>query len=226
MFGRISAVARRRLFAVKDTKTLMTLLRYILRLVPFSALTSLVFFCILYSAAEYKFTNWYFALGSVWKPAFPLSWRILFLSLFVVPIFSFLQLLWLALRHWMSAQHWWRRRYSFHSRPSQGYSMLPRSESNSLEVRGLSRDDQDSPSEDIEADGGSPRLFSSFQHHQAFRHRLPFVLTLRFILWFSVLCASLWVGLHYQQPGDVRYLPLIEKANAHFKRAGYGNQGK
>jgi hypothetical protein len=56
---------------------------------------------------------------------------------------------------------------------------------------------------------------------------IPFHLfcLLRFIFWFAIFCTSLWLGLHYQQPADLRYLPLIEEANAHPKRAGYANQG-
>ena len=225
MAGRIS-VARRHLFAVGDSKTLRALFRYLFRVVPFPGVISLALLCILYTIAEYKFTNWYFGVvGFVWKPAFPLSWRILFLSLFVVPTFSFLHLLWLSLDHFVLVRHWWRRRYSPHSRPSQEYIRLPRSEPNSLEERGLSgaRDDENCDFGVTEGDAGSSRPHSPFQH-QAPR-RLSFV-SPWFIIWFAILCTSLWLGLDYQHPGDLRYLPLIEKANAHPKRAGYADQGK
>lgn len=227
MVGRIS-VARRHLFAVSDGKTLRALIRYLFRLVPFPGVISLSLLCVLYSIAEYKFTNLYFPLGSVWKPAFPLSWRILFLSLFVVPTFSFFHLLWLSLHHLVQVRHWWRRRYSSRSRPSQEYIRLPRSESNSLEERGLSgvRDDEDCDLGGIEGNAGSPRSRSFFQYQYQPPHHLLSFVSRQFILWFAIFCASLWLGLHYQQPGDLRYLPLIEKANAHPKRAGYANQGR
>jgi len=222
MFSRISVV-RRYLFAVSDSKTFRLLFRYLHRIVPPSSLLSLALLFVLYTIAEYTFTNWYFALGYVWKPAFPLSWRILFLSLFVVPTFSFLHL-WLTLHRFTSAGNRLRRRCSSPSRPSQEYTMLPRSEANSLEERGVSspRDDEGCDLRDIEGDAGSPRPSSPF------RPRYPYSLdwTLRFIFWFAILCTSLWFALPYQQPGDLRYLPLIEKANAHPKRAGYGNQGR
>jgi hypothetical protein len=227
MFGRIS-VARRYLFAVSDSKALRALFRYFFRVVPFPAVISLALLCVLYSIAEYKFTTWYFTVvGFVWKPAFPLSWRILLLSLFVVPTFSFFHLLWLSLHHLAHVRHWWRRRSSSRSRPSQEYIGLPRSESNSLEERGLisgARDDEDCDLGEVEGDAGSSRPHSPFQH-QAPRHLFPFI-SLQFILWFAIFCSSLWLGLHYQQPGDLRYLPLIEKANAHPKRAGYANEGE
>lgn len=223
MFGRISVV-RRCFFAVRDSNTLLAPLRYFFKVVPFPGLVSLLLLCILYSIAEYKFTDWYFALGYVWKPAFPSSWRILFLLLFVVPTFSFLHLVWLCVHHLVLARHGWGRTTATASpsRPSQGYSMLPRSESNSMEERG---DDDDCDVEDIERDVGSSRPHYSSQH-QAPRHPLSFIWSPRFIFWFAILCASLWFGLDYKQPGDVRYLSQIEKANAHPRRTGYANQGK
>ena len=233
MLGRLS-VARRYLFAV--SKTLQAILQYLLRIVPFHGLISLVLLCVLYSIAEYTFTKSYFTAGYIgksaftdwffsefWKPAFPSSWRILFLSLFVAPTFSFLQLLWLSLPHLGHARHWWRRRYVSPSRPSPGYSLLPRGEPDQREPSGI-RDDEDCELQDIEGDADSSRPHSPFEH-QAPRHPFPFVLSRRFIFWFALFCTSLWLGLHYQQPADLRYLPLIEKANAYPKREGYANQG-
>ncbi|KAF8547263.1 glycosyltransferase family 69 protein [Imleria badia] len=96
-----------------------------------------------------------------------------------------------------------------------------------MDERGPSgaKDDEDYDQGDIEGRADSSRPHSAFQHH-APRHPFSFVLSWRFIIWFAILCTSLWLGLHYQYPGDLRYLPLIEKANAHPKRAGYGNQEK
>ena len=234
MFGFLS-VTRRSLLAVSDSKTLQALLRYLLRIMPFHGLISLVLLCVLYSIAEYTFTKSYFTAGyiwksefaptnwsSFWKPAFPSSWCILFLLLFVAPTFSFLQLLWLSLPHLGPARHWWRHRYGSLSKPSPGYSMLPR-EPDQRESSGIS-DNEDCDLQGIEGDAGSSRPHSPFGH-QATRHPLSFVLSLRFIFWFATLCSSLWFGLDYQQPADLRYLPLIEKANARPKREGYANQG-
>ncbi|KAF8432713.1 cryptococcal mannosyltransferase 1-domain-containing protein [Boletus edulis BED1] len=203
MFGR-NSIARQRLYAVSDSNALRTLLRC-LKLVPITGLISLVLLYILYSIAEYKFTNWLFAVGYVWKPAFPRSWRILLLSLFLVPMVAFLHLVWLSLHYLVPTQYqWWS--------------------SDSLEERELlgARDDQDYDLGDIEDPGSLRPNFP----HQAPRHHLSFVWSRRFMFWFAILCTSLWLGVHYQQPGDVRYLPLIEKANAHPNRTGYANQEK
>ena len=225
MFRRIS-VARRYLFAVGDTQALRVFLRYFLRVVSVSssALISLVLLCVLYTTAEHKFLDW---LGWVWEPSYPPSWRVLFLSLFVVPAFSFLQLVWLCLHHLICARNWWRRGWVSPSRQSQGYSMLQRNESSLPEEGGLSgiRDDEDGDLGHHEGGVEAPRFHASFQK-QVLSYLSSFMLSPRFIFWFSLLCTSLWFGLHYQQPADIRHLPAIEKANAHPKRAGYGNQGK
>lgn len=190
-------------------------LRCLLRVVLFPGVVSLPLLWFLYSVAEHMFTKWYFDMyESVWKPAFPWSWRLLFLSLFVIPAFSFLQLSWLL----VLAPQWWRPRYNSHSSPSEGYIMLPRSESNSLEERERSgaRDDE---AADIEGSADSSRpqpprgLFSSAWFMQ-------------FVFWLATLCITLSVGLHYQQPADLRYLSLIKNANAHPNRHGYANRGE
>ena len=231
MFGRTS-ILRRYLLAVGDSNHLQALFRYLLRVVqvvPFYGLISLVLLYSLYRIAENKFAEWYFGPGDISKPGFPSSWRILFLSLFVVPTFSILQIVWLSLKHLLPPclSHWWGRRYSSPSRPSQGYSMLPWGEPDSLEERGPSgiSDDEGCGLRNIEGDVGSSRPRSPFQH-QALRHLFSFFLSPWFLFWFAILCTSLWLGLHYQYQGDLRYLPLIEEANAHPKRAGYANQGQ
>ncbi|KAF8547495.1 glycosyltransferase family 69 protein [Imleria badia] len=77
----------------------------------------------------------------------------------------------------------------------------------------------------MEGDAGSSKPYSPFRHNP-FRHLFSLVLSPWFIFWLAILCISLWLGLHYQQPGDLRYLPLVEEANAHPKRDGYANQEK
>jgi hypothetical protein len=101
--------------------------------------------------------------------------------------------------------------------------MLPLGEPDQRELSGI-RDDEDCDLQDIEGDAGPSRPHSPFKH-QVPRQPFSFILSLRFIFWFAILCTSLWIGLHYQQPADLRYIPLIEEANAHPKRAGYANQG-
>ena len=71
------------------------------------------------------------------------------------------------------------------------------------------------------SDANTPYL-----HLSKIRHPFAFVWSPRFIIWFAISCTSLWVGLHYQQPSDRQYLSLIDKGDAHPKRAGYANQGR
>ncbi|KAG8216633.1 hypothetical protein J3R82DRAFT_6828 [Butyriboletus roseoflavus] len=190
---------------------LRPLFRCILRLVLLPGLISLVLLCVLYNLADSKFNEWYFAHDNVWKPAFPSSWRVLFLSLFVVPAFALLHLLWLSVA---LTWQWCRHRYHPYSSPSQQYIMLPRNESEFLE-----ENDENCASAD------SSRLHLPLQR-QAPSHPVSSNWFLQFILWLAILCMSLWLTLHYQHPGDLRYLPQIEKANAHPNRAGYANQEK
>ena len=178
-------IARRYFIAVRNSKTFHALLRYPLTVVQFPGLISFLLLCVLYSIADYTFTKWYFLPGGdvwtesfIWTAAFPSSWRKLFLSLYVVPTFAFIHLLWFSLYHLVPA--WQRRKYT---------------------------------------------LLAPFQN-PAPQHLFEFVWSPRFVIWFAIFCTSLWVGLHYQQPADLRYLPLIERANAHPKRVGYANQGK
>ena len=223
MFGWQVSVVQRHLCAASDSETLPSAFQC-LRFVLYPRLVSLVLLCVLYSVAEYQFTNWYFGVyGFVWKPAFPWSWRLLFLLLCAVPAFSCLHIL----RLLVLACQWWRRRYNSHSSPSQEYTMLPRHESDSLEERERSgtRDDENCGSEDIEGDAGSSRIHLPLRC-QASSYPVSSNWLLQFILWLAILCISLWVELPYQHPGDLRCLPLIEKANAHPNRTGYANQGK
>lgn len=181
----LSRISGRYLSAVRDNKTLHALLRYPLTVVQLPGLLSLLLLCILYGIADFTFAKWYFPPPAgdvwwdrIWKPAFPSSWRILFLSLFVVPTVAFLHLFWLSLYHVLPA--WQRRKYT----PLTPFQ-LP----------------------------APPHPFS-------------FLWSRRFIIWLAIFCASLWIGLHHQQPADLRYLPQIEKANSHPQSAGYANQGE
>lgn len=213
------------MFAVARNNKL--LIRLILKAVFYPGVLSLAVLCILCSIAEYTFTSLYFVLGSIWKPAFPLSWRLLLLSLFVVPAFSLLHLLHISAHRLLLARYG-RHRLSSRLRSLQGYLLIPRSEPRSSEDRDSSdaRTDEGSTwTADFEhGDAGSPRQ-SRCQHHTP-RHHSSTPSLLHLVFWLIIFSSSLWLGLHYQHPGDVRYLPLIEKAIAHPNRAGYANQGE
>ena len=213
-------VALRVFFAATYGRILKPLFRCLLRVALFFGLTSLWLFCILYTIAEYTFSDFYFPIGYVWKPAFPLSWRLLFLSLFEVPALAFIQLVWLPSHHLILVYLWWRRKPGSSTRPSQGYVMLSRSESNSPRGGTFSHtaNAEDYDFVDTEADTGSLRHCSPF-------HPLSFPWSLRFAFWLAILCISLWLTLHYEDPGDVRYFPLIKDASANPRREGYANGG-
>ena len=226
MFGQIS-VAQRYLFSPSTIGNIFRpLFGCLLKVVLFPGLISLVLLYVLYNVADSKFTEWYFGLHNyVWEPAFPWSWRLVFLSLFVVPAFASLHLLWLSVA--VLTSQGWRGRRNSHRGWSRGYIILPRSESNSLEERELSsiRDTGDCDSADVESDAGLSRHHTPFQHRK-YHHLFPSGRFLQFLLWLAIMGTSLWLGLHYRHPGDLRYLPLIEKANAHPNRTGYANQGE
>lgn len=212
MFG-LLFVARREFWGAAYSKTLRPLFRCLFG----RGVISLWLLCVLYRVAEYMFSELYVPLGSVWKPAFPLTWRLILLSLFMVPTIAFIQLLWLSLHHPGVASLCWRRTSSSRSSSSQRYTMLPRSESNTLEEGVLYRagDDDNCDMADSEGNTGSWRFHTSSQ---------PFPFS-RFFLWLAILFTSLWLALCYQHPGDLRYRSLIETANTHPKREGYANKG-
>jgi len=54
-------------------------------------------------------------------------------------------------------------------------------------------------------------------HHQPWRIQL--------LIYVMLFCVSTWVGVHYEQPGDVRFRHSIQSAVAHPRRQGYGKQG-
>jgi hypothetical protein len=88
----------------------------------------------LYSLADYAFTLYCFSeIGWVWKPAFPFSWRLALLSLFVVPAFSFLHLLWFAVHYLLHTRSRRYRRHGARSRLRRRYISLPQSGSNTIE---------------------------------------------------------------------------------------------
>ncbi|KAG1830710.1 glycosyltransferase family 69 protein [Suillus subalutaceus] len=47
-----------------------------------------------------------------------------------------------------------------------------------------------------------------------------------FFAYVVLFCVSTWVGVHYEQPGDVRYRDSIQEAVAHPRKQGYGKQEK
>ncbi|KAG1736694.1 glycosyltransferase family 69 protein [Suillus paluster] len=49
---------------------------------------------------------------------------------------------------------------------------------------------------------------------------------IQLLAYIVLFCASTWVGLHYEQPGDVRYRDSIQSAVDHPRRQGYGKQEK
>ncbi|KAG1727142.1 glycosyltransferase family 69 protein [Suillus lakei] len=61
----------------------------------------------------------------------------------------------------------------------------------------------------------TPRLVP---HHKLWRIQL--------FAYVVLFCVSTWVGVHYEQPGDVRYRDAIQEAVTHPRKQGYGKQEK
>lgn len=214
MFGRIP-IARRHAWAAAYNKIIWPFLRCLRRVVASLGVSFLWLLCVFYVITEYTFTKFYLlAFSNVWKPVFPLSWRLLLMTLFIVPLIALVRVLWLSVCLLIPVCRWGCSKPGLRPSSSRGYSMLPRSEANSLEER--PGGDEDRALADIEGDTGV--MSSSFQ-------QFPTTWCWWLCVWFAVLCISLSIALDFDRAGDLRYLPQIEQANAHPRREGYNNNG-
>ena len=140
---------------------------------------------------------------SGWHPAFPLSWRfLLVLLLLLLPLLTH--------RNGASGSVSLSRR---------GYITLRRTAElfDSAEEQHALLENAEEGNE-LSSRSSSPTASLPGPHHKQWWIQL-----LTYILLFIV---STWVGVHYEQPGDVRYRDSIQSAVAHPRRQGYGKQGK
>ncbi|KAG2072083.1 hypothetical protein BDR04DRAFT_1097390 [Suillus decipiens] len=188
------------------------LLEYAIKHNP--TLFSFCIFFAIYIATELIFSISFFGCLTGWLPAFPASWRFLLMLLFVVPAFTFIQLLRLLLP---LLSNKWNGGMSI---PQHGYVMFQRGSNDSpfdfagegnvlLEI----------------AEEGNERCSRpvSPTAHLLVHHKS---LWIQILIYTILFCASTWIGAHYEQPGDVRYRDVVQSAVAHPLRQGYGKQEK
>lgn len=191
-------------------------------------LVSLLIFLTLYYIAEQVFSNRFFPAqeGHVFLPAFPSSWRTLLLLLLVVPTFVFIQVLRLLAAqfpHPLLIDRWNK---AFGTRDRGGYVMAQ--QDGRIDRReSLNIVDEENPLLHS-AEECSERSFSRPTSPTPRFFGLPHLKARRIqILAYVILfCASTWVGVHYEQSGDVRYRDAIQNAVARPRRQGHGKQGE
>lgn len=181
------------------------------------SLVSLLIFVTIYIATEVVLAAISVPIFSGWHPAFPLSWRFLLVLLFVVPIFAFTQVFRLLLPLLID-----RNRASGLGSVSlsrRGHVTLRRTVEpfDAAEEQHALLENAEEGNE-LSSRSSSPTASLAGPHHKQWWIQL-----LTYILLFIV---STWVGVHYEQPGDVRYRDSIQSAVAHPRRQGYGKQGK
>ncbi|KAG1718511.1 uncharacterized protein EDB91DRAFT_1258518 [Suillus paluster] len=174
----------------------------------------------LYIITEMVFSVAFFWGFSGWRPAFPLSWRFLLLLLFVVPIFAFIQvsrfLLPLLINRWNGT-------VGGMNLSQQGYVMLQRNGTTDAPTELFdAAEEENALLENVEEGSERSRPVSPTAHLVVPHPKWWWIQLLAYIVLF---CVSTWVGLHYEQPGDVRYRDSIQSAVDHPRRQGYGKQG-
>ncbi|KAG2052265.1 hypothetical protein BDR06DRAFT_958128 [Suillus hirtellus] len=179
-------------------------------------LLSFSIFLTIYIATEIIFSISFFAALTGWLPAFPATWRFLLMLLFVVPIFTFVQLSRLLLPLLFSR---WDGDLTI---SQQGYAMLQR---RPIDYPFDVTDEENALLETTEEGSErSSRPVSPTAHLVAHQfHKSWWIQLLTYTILF---CASTWVGAHYEQPGDVRYRDAVQSAVAHPSRQGHGKQEK
>ncbi|KAG2367108.1 hypothetical protein BDR07DRAFT_361814 [Suillus spraguei] len=180
----------------------------------YPTLFSFCIFLAIYIATELVFSISFFGGLTGWLPAFPATWRFLLMLLFVVPTFAFVQFLRLLLpilsNRWNGGTNISQQEYDMHQRGPNDSSFDFADEEIALLETTEERSER------------SSRPVSPTAHLVA-HHKSLWIQLLTYAILF---CASTWVGVHYEQPGDVRYRDAVRSAVAHPLREGYGKQGE
>lgn len=186
------------------------------------SLVSILIFAVIYIATEVAFSVAFVPIFSGWQPAFPLSWRFMLLLLFVVPTFAFTQVLRLLLPLLIGR---WNRAPGRVSLSTQVYVMLQRggAVTRHVELFGTAEEEHVLLEHAEEGSERSSRRTSPAPSVAGPHHKQWWIQLLTYVLLFVV---GTWVGVHYEQPGDVRYRDAIQSAVAYPRREGHGNQGK
>lgn len=213
--------------SITPKAVLHVICRIVLAIIRIPGLVSLCIFIALYTITEQRFSEKFFAESYTWKPAFPSSWRFILLLVLVVPIFAFVEILRLLAYRFLLPLliDRWNKHFGTGHPCEEGYVMFHRDSSISGRDLFNAAEEENALMENAE-EGVGVRSFSrstSPTPHLASHLKLW---RIQFFACFVLFCVSTWVGVHYEQPGDVRYRDSIQKAVAHPRKQGYGKQEK
>lgn len=213
--------------SITPKAALHVICRIFLIIIRIPGLVSLYIFVTLYNKAEQRFSDEFFAESYTWTPAFPSSWRFILLLIFIVPVFACIEILRLLTCQFLLPlliDRWYKAFGSRH--PSEeGYVMFRRDSSIGEREIFNAAEEENALMQNVE-EGASVRSFS--RPTSPTPRLVPYLKLWKIQLFAYVLlfCASTWVGVHYEQPGDVRYRDSIQQAVAHPRKQGYGKQEK
>lgn len=200
--------------------------RFILAIIRIPGLVSFCIFVTLCAITEQRFSKKFFAENYTWKPAFPSSWRFILLLILVVPVFALVEILRLLAYRFLLPLliDRWNKALGYGDPSEEGYVMFHRRSSISEHELFNATEEGSALIENAE-EGVSGRSFSRpasptprlAPHLKWWR--------LQLFAYIVLFCVSTWVGVHYEQPGDVRYRDAIQEAVAHPRKQGYGKQG-
>lgn len=200
--------------------------RTILAIIRIPGLVSFCIFVTLYAITEQRFSQKFFAESYTWQPAFPSSWRFILLLILVVPIFAFVEILRLLAYRFLLPLliDRWNKAFGSGDPFEEGYVMFHRHSSISEHELFNAAEEESALIESAE-EGASVHSFSRPASPTA--RLVPHLKLWRIQLFAYVVlfCVSTWVGVHYEQPGDVRYRDSIQEAVAYPRKQGYGKQG-
>lgn len=213
--------------SITPKAVLHVICRIVLAIIRIPGLVSFCIFIALYTITEQRFSEKFFAESYTWKPAFPSSWRFILLLVLVVPIFAFVEILRLLAYRFLLPLliDRWNKLFGTGHPCEEGYVMFHRDSSISGRDLFNAAEEENALMENAE-EGVGVRSFSrstSPTPHLASHLKLW---RIQFFACFVLFCVSTWVGVHYEQPGDVRYRDSIQKAVAHPRKQGYGKQEK
>lgn len=202
--------------------------RFILAIIRIPGLVSFCIFVTLCAITEQRFSKKFFAENYTWKPAFPSSWRFILLLILVVPVFALVEILRLLAYRFLLPLliGRWNKAFGYGDPSEEGYVMFHRRSSISEHELFNATEEGSALIENAE-EGVSGRSFSRPASPTTPR-LVPHLKWWRLQLFAYVVlfCVSTWVGVHYEQPGDVRYRNAIQEAVAHPRKQGYGKQEK
>ncbi|KAG2047515.1 hypothetical protein BDR06DRAFT_963849 [Suillus hirtellus] len=212
--------------SITPKAVLHAICRIVLAVIRIPGLVSLCILITLYTITEQRFSDKFFAENYTWQPAFPSSWRFILLLILVVPTFAFIQILRLLAYRFLLPLliARWNKTFGTGDPSDEGYIMFYRD--SSIGGRELFNVEEEIALMENSEEGASVRSSSrptSPTPHLAPHHKLW---KIKLFAYLVLLCVSTWVGVHYEQPGDVRYRDSIQEAVAHPRKQGYGKQEK